>query len=99
MGALEDFARIGVRLEIEDAGNLRAFGQLTESARLAIKARKPELITELQRREFESLLAIVGPAYNTPAHEYPEIRQAAASDLPAAILAYRTLAKLSEAKA
>lgn len=98
MGALEDFARIGVRLEIEGAGNLRAFGQLTKSARQAIKSRKPELITELLRREFEILLAIVGPAYNTPAHEYPQIRQAAANDLPAAILAYRAMSNQCKVK-
>lgn len=45
------------------------------------------------RREFETLLAIVAPAYNTPAHEYAEIRDAAASDLAAAVSAYRNMAK------
>lgn len=46
-----------------------------------------------QWRTLESLLAIVGPAYNTPAHEYLEIRQAAASDLPAAITSFKEMAK------
>jgi len=44
-------------------------------------------------REFESLLAKVAPAYNTPAHEYAEIREAAADDLAAAIETYRSMAK------
>lgn len=43
-------------------------------------------------REFESLLAIVCPANDTPEHEYPVIRQAATNDLPAAILSYRGMA-------
>lgn len=45
-----------------------------------------------QWREFERLLAIVGPAYNTPAHEYAEIQQAASEDLPAALTAFHDLA-------
>lgn len=42
--------------------------------------------------EFERLLAIVAPAYNTPAHEYAEIRAAAAGDMAAALAAYRSMA-------
>ena len=34
-----------------------------------------------QWQEFESLLAIVGSAYRTPAHEYVAMREAAANDL------------------
>ena len=45
-----------------------------------------------QWREFESLLAIVAPAYKTPENELDEIRAAAKADLSAAILAYRTMA-------
>ena len=45
-----------------------------------------------QWREFETLLAIVGPAYNTPAHEYAEIRDAARRDIQAALECYRLLA-------
>lgn len=46
-----------------------------------------------QWREFEKLLAIVAPAYNTPAHEYAEIRETAAGDMAAAIETYRSMAK------
>jgi hypothetical protein len=44
-------------------------------------------------REFESLLAIVAPAYNTPAHELDEIREAARNDLAWALVVYRFMAK------
>jgi hypothetical protein len=46
-----------------------------------------------QWREFESLLEIVAPAYNTPAHELDEIREAARNDLASALIAYRLMAK------
>ena len=52
-----------------------------------------------QWREFESLLAIVGPAYRTPDHEYAEMRTAARNDLACALLAYRTLARQVAANA
>ena len=45
-----------------------------------------------QLREFESLLAIVGPAYNTPANEYADIREAARRNLQAALECYRLMA-------
>ena len=48
-------------------------------------------------REFESLLAIVGPAYSTPAHEYELIRATARQDLSTALDAYREMAKQIEA--
>lgn len=48
-------------------------------------------------QEFESLLAIVGPAYNTPAHEYELICEVARQDLPAALEAYRGMARQIEA--
>ena len=64
--------------------------QLAKLATLAL-AKRTESDTEAWR-EFESLLAIVGPAHDTPAHEYPKMRQAAANDLPAAILAFRDMA-------
>ena len=44
-----------------------------------------------QWREFETLLAIVGPAYRTPEHEYSEMRAAARDDLPDALMAYREM--------
>jgi len=46
-----------------------------------------------QWREFESLLAIVGAAYRTPASQYQEIRAVAARDIGAAIESYRIMAK------
>ena len=48
-------------------------------------------------RELENLLAIVGPAYRTPAHEYAEMREAARNDLTAALECYRIMAKQIEA--
>jgi hypothetical protein len=44
-------------------------------------------------REFESLLEVVAPAYNTPAHELDGIREAARNDLASALVAYRLMAK------
>jgi len=41
---------------------------------------------------FEQLLAIVGPAYQTPAHEYALLRELARKDLPAATTCYRIMA-------
>ncbi len=92
MGALEEFSRNGVRLEIEGVDNLRAFSTLSESVRSAIKARKQELVRELQWREFESLLAVVGKAFRTPPPQYREIRETAGGDLNAALVAYREMA-------
>ncbi len=43
-------------------------------------------------QEFEALLAIVGPAYDTPAHEYAWAREAAQDDLEAALVSYREMA-------
>lgn len=59
----------------------------------AYQLKKQPLRDELQWREFEALLAVVAPAYNTPAHEYAEIREIAAGDLLAAIACYLSLAQ------
>ncbi len=93
MGAVEQFRRQGIRLELADDNNVRAIGTLTDHARAAIKSCKPQIINELQWRELERLLAIVAPAYNIPADEYPLIREIAESDLPAALTCYRDLAR------
>ena len=50
-------------------------------------------VQDASRQEFERLLAIVGPAYRTPATEYAEMREAARGDLENALVAYRELAK------
>ena len=44
-------------------------------------------------REFEMLLAIVGPTYKTPEDEYAQIRAVAHHDLSGALLSYRVLLK------
>ena len=92
MGAIERFLTHGVRLELAANENIRVTGKLSDWLRTAIKTQKTQLMHELHWREFESLLAIVAPAYKTPAHELDEIRAVAKCDLPAAILAYRTMA-------
>ena len=48
-------------------------------------------------QKFENLLAIVGPAYRTPEHEYAEMRAAARSDLACALVAYREVARQVDA--
>ena len=50
----------------------------------------------LRMDEFEVLLAIVGPAHKTPAHENAEIRAAAWRELPGALPAYKELARQIE---
>ena len=92
MGAIEDFIARGVRFELQAGDTIRAIGHLDDPLRAEIKAQKANIIHELQSREFESLLAIVGPAYNTPPHEYSIIRTAARKDLAGALLAYRVMA-------
>jgi hypothetical protein len=93
MGAVEQFTRRGIRLELADGDNVRAIGTLSDSLRSAIKTQKVQIVDELKRQEFEALLSIVAPAYDTPAHEYAEIREAAAGDMAAAIETYRSMAK------
>jgi hypothetical protein len=93
MGALDTFLARGVRFELLTDDQIRAQGALDDSLRAAIRSEKPKIINELQWREFESLLAIVAPAYKTPGHELDEIREAARNDLAAALVAYRFMAK------
>ena len=93
MGAVERFLSHGISLELAAGENVRVLGKLNDSLRDAIKTQKQQLIYELQWQEFESLLASVAPAYNTPAHELDEIRVLARADLPAALCAYRAMAK------
>lgn len=93
MGALDTFLAKGIRFELLTEDQIRAQGALDDSLREAIKAAKPNIINELQWREFELLLAIVAPAYNTAANEYDEIREAARNDLASALIAYRLMAK------
>jgi hypothetical protein len=96
MRALEYFAGHGVHFELQSDDAIRAIGWLDDRLRENIKAQKAAIIHELQWQEFDALLAIVAPAYNTPAHEYVEIRAAAADDLQAAIVAFRKLADESQ---
>ena len=92
MGALDAFLARGVRFELLAGAQLKAIGTLDENLRADIKATKPTIIGELQWAELETLLAIVGPAYRTPEHEYAEMRAAARGDLPGALMAYRAMA-------
>lgn len=92
MGAIDHFLKQGVRFKLQSADAIVAFGSLDDALRVAIREHKAQLIHELQWTEFEHLLAAVAPAYNTPAHEYAVIRDAAQADLPAALDAYRTMA-------
>ena len=93
MGAVDRFLTHDIRLELAADDNIRVIGTLNDMLRAAIKTQKPQLIHELQWREFESLLSIVAPVYNTSAHELDKIREAAKSDLLAALVAYRAMAK------
>ena len=68
-----------------------AYSGLAKLAGLALATLMSE--SGEQWREFESLLAIVAPAYNTASHEYAEIREAARGDLASALIAYRLLAR------
>ncbi len=43
--------------------------------------------------EFEALMKRVAPYYQTPAHEYAEIRESAAKDIEAALQSWRLMAK------
>ena len=92
MGALEYFQSRGVRLELLTNDSIRTIGHLDDALRASIMAQKPALIAELQWQEFESLLAIAGPAYRTPECEYAAIRTAARGDLADALMAYREMA-------
>lgn len=47
-------------------------------------------------REFETLLNLVAPAFNTPAHEVAAIRQAALRDLSAALSSFRQMANQTQ---
>ena len=98
MEAIEQFARRGIRLELADGDNVRAIGTLNDSLRAAIKTQKAQIIGELQQSEFETLLAIVAPAYNTPAQEYAELRECARGDLANALVYYRSEAMRIKAK-
>jgi len=96
MGALDTFLAKGIRFELLKEDQIRAQGTFDDSLRAAIKAAKPNIIKELQWREFEAVLEIVAPAYNTQPHELDEIREAARNDLASALIAYRLMAKQIE---
>ena len=98
MGTLEHFQAHGVGFELQAGDAIRAIGRLDDSLRSEIRAQKQLIVNELRWEEFESLLAIVGPANRTPAHEYAELREAARNDLPAALIAYRDMARQIEAR-
>lgn len=47
-------------------------------------------------RELERLIEIVGRAYDTPADEYPQIREAARRDTEGALQSFRAMAEALE---
>ena len=84
------------RLKLQISPNARG-GEATKGtkgASVPFVAPESEPLRDISAdwQEFESLLAIVGPAYRTPAHEYAEMRAAANDDLLGALMAYRVLA-------
>lgn len=93
MGALDAFLASGIRFELLAGNQVRAIGVLTDALRADIKAAKSTIVSELQWAEFESLLAIVAPAYNTPQDECEMIRELARGDLLGALVAYREIAR------
>ena len=98
MATIEHFQAQGVRFELQAGDTIRAIGRLNDPLRADIKLHKANIVRELQWREFESLLAIVAPAYRTPEHEFAAMREAALNDLPAALVAYRDMARQIEAR-
>lgn len=93
MRALEHFLSRGIQLKLVADKNIGVLGNLNDSLREAIKSQKLQIIDELRWQEFESLLAIVAPAYKTTAYELDVIRITARTDLSAAICAYRAMAR------
>lgn len=105
--SLSDLIRRGVAPKVANAkaanpandGAFEAtvYSGLAKLAGLALATSVSECSEQWQ--EFESLLEIVAPAYNTPAHELDEIREAARNDLASALIAYRVLARQVAANA
>jgi hypothetical protein len=99
--SLSDLIRCGVAATVANAKaanpandgafEVTAYSGLAKLAGLALATSVSE--SSGQWREFESLLEIVAPAYNTPAHELDEIRETARNDLTSALTAYRLMAK------
>jgi hypothetical protein len=92
MEVLAHFLKQGVRFALNPNDAVLATGIINDTLRAEIKAQKDNIIYALKWNEFESLLAVVAPAYNTPAHEYDWAREAARGDLDAALVSYRELA-------
>ena len=99
---LEHATAEGVVLTLSPAGAITvAGGPSPVDRRLPIiRDHKFELVQVLRAaekwREFEMLLAIVAPAYNTASHELDEIRDTARNDLASALISYRLMAKQIE---
>lgn len=74
-----------------DAFEATAYSELAKLAVLALATPLSE--NGEHWREFESLLEIVAPTYNTQPHELDEIQDAARNDLASALIAYRFMAK------
>ena len=81
-----------VRFEFNPNHAVRPFGVLSEALMAEIKAQKGNIVYALHWQEFEALLAIVAPAYDTPEYEYDWAREAARGDLEAALVSYQEMA-------
>ena len=92
MAALDYFSERGIRLELDHSANVRAFGRLDDSLRMAIKAQKPALIAELQLQELDDLLPSLIAKFNIPRDEQTLMRELARNDLDGALECYRTMA-------
>lgn len=93
-GAFND----GVTLTMTSQGTVKVRGNGPALNKWApvLKQHKPDIVAALQ--EFENLLARVGPLFQTPKHEYDEIRIAAMRDLDSTLQSYRLMAKNIDAR-
>ena len=92
MDVLAHFSKHGVQLQLNPNQTVRATGAINDALRAEIQAQKANIIHALKWQEFEALLAIVAPAYNTPPREVDSAREGAWGDLEAALVSYREMA-------
>jgi hypothetical protein len=95
MGAVIDrFLSSGVRVDIDCAGQLRAFGHLTDDLRRDLRQHKPAILTELEElaelRELVAWLRIAEPDRWTDADQ-AEANAVGCRDIGAALVSLRAL--------
>ncbi len=77
---------------INDDRAIKAPAHLGLATLAGLAVATPLRDSNAQWQVFEALLAIVAPAYNTPAHEVEWAREAAWGDLEAVLVSYREMA-------